>query len=184
VLVAVNHFDSDTEAELDLIQKICRDQFDVDAVICRHWSLGGAGAFELAKKVTGLVEKEEARFRPLYPDELPLIEKMRVIAREIYRADDIMVDAKAQKKIAEFEAMGFGHLPVCVAKTQYSFSADPTLLGAPLGYVVPVRDARLAAGAGFVVMICGDIMTMPGLPRSPAAERIGLGEDGEICGLF
>ncbi len=183
-IVAINHFTSDTEAEHKLVAEHCKHEFGVEAVQCRHWADGGKGAAELAEKVSALADGGTAKFKPLYPAAMPLAEKMRVIAREIYGAADIAIESKAAARLAEIEAMGFGELPVCVAKTQYSFAADPSLLGAPSGHVVPVREVRLSAGAGFVVMICGDIMTMPGLPRRPAAERIGLDANGAVDGLF
>ena len=184
VVVAINHFASDTAAEHRFIQDWCRDHYGVDAVICRHWAEGGAGAEELAHKVVAILDKGEARFEPLYPDALPLWDKMRRVAHEIYRAKDITADGKVRDRIAEIEAAGYGDLPVCVAKTQYSFSTDPALRGAPDDHIVNVREVRLSAGAGFVVMICGEIMTMPGLPRVPAAEHIHLSENGQIEGLF
>ncbi|WP_199090796.1 formate--tetrahydrofolate ligase, partial [Bosea sp. ASV33] len=156
----------------------------VEAVICRHWAEGGAGAEELARKVAALADEGEADFAPLYPDAMKLRQKLETIAREIYGAEGVSVDAKLQARFAELEEAGFGDLPVCVAKTQYSFSADPTLRGAPSGHTVPLRELRLSAGAGFVVAICGDIMTMPGLPREPAAERIHIDAQGRIEGLF
>ena len=184
VVVAINHFHGDNEGELEIIAKTCRDDFGADAVLCKHWALGGKGAVELAEKVVALAEGGTAKFQTLYPDELPLTEKMRKIAQEIYGAADIALDGSAKKQIADIEAMGFGHLPVCVAKTQYSFSTDPTKFGAPSGFTVPIREVRLSAGAGFVVMITGEIMTMPGLPKKPAAEQIRLDKDGLIEGLF
>lgn len=184
VIVALNHFTSDTAAEMAFIQQWCQAHYGVDAVICRHWADGSAGTEELARKVVALADQDEARFVPLYPDSLPLWDKMRHVAREIYRAADISADAKVRDRIAEIEAAGYGHLPVCIAKTQYSFSTDPALRGAPQDHVVHVREVRLSAGAGFVVMICGEIMTMPGLPRVPAAEHIHLDADGRIEGLF
>jgi formate--tetrahydrofolate ligase len=183
-IIAINHFTSDTQAEHDLIAKLCKEEFDVEAVQCRHWAEGGKGAVKLAERVVALADSGKASFKPLYPDAMPLAEKMRVIAREIYGASDIALDPKAAARLAEIEAMGFSELPICVAKTQYSFAADASLLGAPSGHVVPVREVRLSAGAGFVVMICGDIMTMPGLPRHPASEKIGLDAQGAIEGLF
>jgi len=184
VVVAINHFVSDTEAEQRLIVDVCRDEFGVEAIECRHWAAGGKGALTLAEKVIAMAEGGEADFKMLYEDQLPLIEKMRVIAHEIYGADDISLDGKAKKQLADIEAQGFGHFPVCVAKTQYSFSTDPKLLGAPTGHIVPIREIRLSAGAGFVVMICGDVMTMPGLSRQPAAWHIGVDAAGNIEGLF
>ena len=183
-IVAINHFTSDTEAEHKLIAEHCKKEFDVDAVQCRHWADGGKGTAELAEKVVAIADSGKAKFKPLYPAEMKLADKMRFIAREIYGAADIAINSKAAARLAEIEAMGFSNLPVCVAKSQYSFAADPTLLGAPSGHVVPVREVRLSAGAGFVVMICGDIMTMPGLPKRPASERIGLDANGAIDGLF
>ncbi|HEV7336629.1 MAG TPA: formate--tetrahydrofolate ligase [Bosea sp. (in: a-proteobacteria)] len=183
-IVAINHFTGDTAAEHALIQNFCRNHLGVEAVICRHWAQGGAGTEELAAKVAALVESGEADFAPLYPEALPLREKLEKIAREIYGAAGISADARVSARFAELEAAGHGDLPICVAKTQYSFSADPTLRGAPSGHIVPVRELRLAAGAGFVVVICGDIMTMPGLPRQPAAERIHVDANGQIEGLF
>lgn len=183
-IVAINHFAGDTHAEHELIASFCRNHLGVEAVICRHWAEGSAGTEELARRVVALAESGEADFAPLYPDALPLWDKLETIAREIYGADGISGSAKVRSRFAELEAAGYGHLPVCVAKTQYSFSADPTLRGAPSGHIVPVREVRLSAGAGFVVAICGDIMTMPGLPRMPAAERIHIDAQGRIEGLF
>jgi formate--tetrahydrofolate ligase len=183
-IVAINHFTSDTQAEHELIASHCKKEFDVEAVQCRHWAEGSQGTAELAEKVVAIADGGKAKFKPLYPTAMPLAEKMRFIAREIYGAADIAIDGKAASRLSEIEAMGFSELPVCVAKTQYSFAADPTLVGAPSGHVVPIREVRLSAGAGFVVMICGDIMTMPGLPKRPAAERIGLDANGAIDGLF
>lgn len=184
VIVAINHFTSDTEAETAFIQQWCQTHYGVEAVICRHWAEGSAGTEQLAHKVVALIDKGDAKFAPLYPDSLPLWDKMRQVAREVYRAADISADAKVRDRIAEIEAAGYGSLPVCVAKTQYSFSTDPALRGAPTDHIVHVREVRLSAGAGFVVMICGEIMTMPGLPRVPAAEHIHLDADGRIEGLF
>ncbi len=184
VLVAINHFKGDLDAELGVIAKTCRDEFGAEAILCKHWALGGEGALELAEKAVALADGGTAKFHQLYPLDMPLLDKMRKIAREIYGAADISIDSKAKKQVAEIEAMGFKDLPVCVAKTQYSFSTDPTRLGAPEGYIVPIREVRLSAGAGFVVMITGEIMTMPGLPKKPAAELIRLDEKGEIEGLF
>mgnify|MGYP005811180899 CR=1 FL=1 len=184
VVVALNHFAGDSDAETDLIAKTCRDDFGVEAISSRHWAAGGKGAMALAEKVLALADGGAAAFRLLYPDAMSLTDKMRTIAREIYGAADIALDSKAARQIADIEAMGFGELPVCVAKTQYSFSADASALGAPSGHVVPVREVRLAAGAGFVVMICGDITTMPGLARTPAAKRIKLDAEGNIEGLL
>ncbi|CAM5209033.1 formate--tetrahydrofolate ligase [Bosea thiooxidans] len=183
-IVAINHFAGDTAAEHALIHHFCRNHLGVETVICRHWAEGGAGAEELARKVAALADDDEADFTPLYPTSMPLRQKLETIAREIYGAGGVSVDPKLEARFAELEAAGFGELPVCVAKTQYSFAADPTLRGAPSGHIVPLRELRLSAGAGFVVAICGDIMTMPGLPREPAAERIHIDAQGYIEGLF
>ncbi|MCX7326074.1 MAG: formate--tetrahydrofolate ligase [Hyphomicrobiales bacterium] len=185
VVVAINHFTSDTPAEHAAIQAYCRQMLGVEAIICRHWADGSAGAEELAHAVVALAEAPRAEpFKPLYADTMTLVDKIRTIATSIYGAADIALDQKAADKLRELEAGGFGHLPICVAKTQMSFSADPTLRGAPSGHTVPVRDISLSAGAGFVVALCGDIMRMPGLPRSPAAERIHIDAQGRIEGLF
>ncbi|MCA3594810.1 MAG: formate--tetrahydrofolate ligase [Methylobacterium sp.] len=183
-VVAINHFSADSaEEEAELI-RLVKEEAKAEAFLCRHWAEGGKGAEALARRVAEIAEAGSARFQPIYPDAMPLAEKMRKIAREIYGAADIAIAPDAAARIARFEEMGFGHLPVCVAKTQVSFSSDPKLLGAPSGHVVPVRDCMLLAGAGFVVMICGDILRMPGLPREPAAERIHLTADGVVEGLF
>jgi formate--tetrahydrofolate ligase len=183
VLVAINHFGTDSDAEIDAVRAIAAAH-DTQALLCRHWADGGAGAVDLAEAVVARIERGGAQFKPLYADDLPLLDKMRAIATRIYRADDVAATPAVVAQLQRWEAAGFGHLPVCMAKTQYSFSADPSLLGAPTGHVVPIREVRLAAGAGFVVAICGDLMTMPGLPRVPAAETIRFGADGEIEGLF
>ena len=183
VVVAINRFDSDSPAEIQALDQLC-GQMGVRAVLCTHWADGGAGAEELAHAVVGLVEGGQADFRTLYPDEMGLWDKIQTISRQIYGADRAEAPANVLKQLQEWEHAGFGGLPVCMAKTQYSFSADPTQLGAPSGHVVPVREVRLSAGAGFVVAICGDIMTMPGLPRRPGAENIHLDADGRIEGLF
>jgi len=183
VVVAINHFTADTEAELGVLTDCCA-ALGVGVHLCRHWAEGGAGTLGLAEAVAALARLGEARFAPLYADALPLAAKIETIAREIYRADGMALAPVAAKKLARFEAEGFGALPVCMAKTPYSFSADPALVGAPQGFTLPVRDVRLSAGAGFVVALCGDIVTMPGLPRRPAAETIGVDRDGVIQGLF
>ncbi|MDX2104205.1 MAG: formate--tetrahydrofolate ligase [Alphaproteobacteria bacterium] len=188
VVVAINQFTSDTPAEIAALEDLCRDA-GVAVELCTHWGQGAPGAEALARTVVSLVEAGAAdgartRFQPLYPDSLGLADKIRTIATRIYRAGGVAFESSAANRLAQLEEEGFGSLPVCMAKTQYSFSADPARLGAPEGHVLPVRDVRLSAGAGFVVALCGDIMTMPGLPRSPAAERIGLGADGTIEGLF
>ena len=184
VVVAINHFASDTTAEHALLADVCATEFGVKAVQCRHWAEGSSGAEELAREVVALSEAGASNFAPLYGVSLPLAEKIRTIAQRIYRAADIAIAPKAAADLALFEAAGYGALPVCMAKTQVSFSADPKLLGAPTGHIVPVREVRLAAGAGFVVAICGEIMTMPGLPRVAASEAIHVNEAGQIEGLF
>ncbi len=183
VVVAINHFTADTEAELAEVFACCAD-LGVDAHLCRHWAEGGAGAVALADAVAALADRGEARFAPLYPDGLPLADKIETIARRIYRAEGVALAPAAARKLARFEAEGHGRLPVCMAKTPYSFSADAALIGAPDGFTLPVRDVRLSAGAGFVVALCGDIVTMPGLPRRPAAEGIHVDAAGTIQGLF
>ena len=183
VVVAVNHFTADTEAELAAVFACCAD-LGVGAHLCRHWAEGGAGAVDLAEAVAALAEGGSARFHPLYPDATSLQGKIETVAREIYRAEGVALAPTAARKLARFEAQGHGTLPVCMAKTPYSFSVDPALVGAPEGFTVPVRDVRLSAGAGFVVALCGDIVTMPGLPRHPAAENIGVDADGMIRGLY
>jgi formate--tetrahydrofolate ligase len=183
VVVGVNHFNSDTEAEFTVIRDAMADQ-GAEAILCTHWADGGAGAEALARAVQQKITLGEARSAPLYPDGMKLAEKVRTIARQIYRAADISMTDAVARRLEGFEKAGFAHVPVCIAKTQYSFTADPTVMGAPDGHILPVREVRLSAGAGFVVAICGDIMTMPGLPRVPSAEAIHLREDGEIEGLF
>ena len=183
VVVAVNRYTSDTDAEVAAVQSYSED-LGVQAIHCTHWSDGGAGTVELAEHVVQLCDSGAAQFRTLYSDDKPLWEKVRTVARSIYGADDIIADKKVRQQFARFEEEGYGAYPICMAKTQYSFSTDPNLLGAPSGHVVPVREIRLAAGAEFVVVICGAIMTMPGLPRKPAADDIRVNADGRIEGLF
>jgi formate--tetrahydrofolate ligase len=182
VVVAINRFDSDTKAELAFVETAVAREFGVKTVVCDHWARGGAGAEGLAHAVAELADAGEAKFRPLYGDEMSLWDKTRTIAREIYGAADIAAEGSVRAKFDELESAGWGRLPICVAKTQYSFSDDPSLMGAPSGHVPRIRDVRLRAGAGFVVVLMGDIRTMPGLPRIPAAERIRV-VDGEIDGL-
>ena len=182
VVVAINHFTTDTPAEIAALREYCRAH-GVQAVLCRHWEQGGAGAEDLARAVVEMTATP-ADFTPLYPDEMPLWDKIETIAKRIYRASGIEAAPGLREKLAAWQAAGYGHLPVCMAKTQYSFSADPTALGAPEGFTIPLREVRLAAGAGFVVVICGEIMTMPGLPREPSALRIGLDGQGQVQGLF
>jgi formate--tetrahydrofolate ligase len=182
-VVGINRFTADTDAEVQAVQEYC-ETFGVHAINCTHWADGGAGATELAKAVATLADSGSAQFRPLYSDDLPLWDKAKRIATAIYGADDIIADKKVRQQFADFQAAGYGHYPICMAKTQYSFSTDPNLLGAPSGHVVPIREIRLAAGAEFVVAVCGEIMTMPGLPRKPAADNIRVNSDGQIEGLF
>ncbi|HSG59003.1 MAG TPA: formate--tetrahydrofolate ligase [Woeseiaceae bacterium] len=183
VVVAVNRYTADTDAEVVAVQGYCKE-FGVEAVDCTHWADGGDGALELAEKVAALAESGAAQFRTLYADDLPLWEKVKRIATQIYGADDIIADKKVRQQFVQFQEEGYGRYPVCMAKTQSSFSTDPNLLGAPTGHVVPIREIRLAAGAEFIVIICGAVMTMPGLPRQPAANNIGVDENGQITGLF
>ena len=183
VVVAINHFITDSDAEVAEVKKLS-EAVGVEAILCQHWEKGSQGTTELAQAVVSICEADYAQFAPLYADEMPLFEKIKTIATRIYRADDVAADMKIRNQLRDFEAAGFGHLPVCMAKTQYSFSTDPNLRGAPTGHMVPIREVRLSAGAGFIVVICGDTMTMPGLPRKPAAENICLDDDGQIQGLF
>jgi formate--tetrahydrofolate ligase len=182
-VVAINHFHSDTESEIAVVREFVAAHGS-DAILCRHWAEGSAGIRELAERVAALADSGASQFDPLYPDEMPLFEKIEEIAKRIYHADNVVADTKIRNQLRDWEKAGYGHLPVCMAKTQYSFSTDPELRGAPTGFDLPVREVRLSAGAGFVVAICGEIMTMPGLPKAPAAEVIRLGDDGLIEGLF
>ena len=182
VVVAINHFTTDTEAEIAALQDYCQTH-DVQAVLCRHWAEGGAGAEDLARAVVDMSAAHKD-FALLYPDEMPLWDKIETICKRIYRADHVEAAPGVSERLEAWQKAGYGHLPVCMAKTQYSFSADPKALGAPEGFMIPLREVRLAAGAGFVVAICGEIMTMPGLPREPAALRIGLDAHGQVQGLF
>ena len=181
-IVAINHFTADTEAEVQAIMDGCA-RLGVKAVVCKHWAQGSAGAEELAKLAVATIDEGKADFHTLYPDDMPLLKKIETIAFEIYRAGEVVPSKAAADRLAELEKMGFGHLPVCIAKTQYSNSTDPELYGAPTGHVLPVREVRLSAGAEFVVAICGEIMTMPGLPRVPSAENIVVNKAGQIIGL-
>jgi formate--tetrahydrofolate ligase len=183
VVVAINHFVTDTEAEIETVRAYVATQGS-EAILCRHWEQGGEGAVALAQKVAEIAESGAAQFAPLYPDGMPLFEKIETIAKRIYRADEVLADQKIRNQLREWEAQGHGNLPVCMAKTQYSFTTDPKRRGAPTGHSVPVREVRLSAGAGFVVVVCGEIMTMPGLPSHPAAENIRLNDAGQIEGLF
>jgi len=183
VTVAINSYVTDTANEHQAIIDYCQ-QFDIACKISSHWSEGGKGAKGLAEHVTEMIEHQKSQFRTLYDDEMKLWDKARHIARNIYGAEDIIADKKVRAQFDQFEAEGYGHYPVCMAKTQYSFSTDPQLLGAPSGHDVPIREIRLASGAEFIVVICGDVMTMPGLPRKPASENIGINEQKQITGLF
>ena len=183
VLVGINRFATDTDAEAQRLKAYCRE-LGVNALDCTHWADGGAGAEDLAREVAALCDAGGAEFRTLYPDDLPLWEKTERIARDIYGAEEIIADKTTRDQFKQFEQAGYGHYPVCIAKTQYSFSTDPSLLGAPRGHVVPIREVRLAAGAEFIVVVCGNIMTMPGLPRRPAANDIRVNAAGDIEGLF
>ncbi len=183
VVVAINHFVTDTEAEIDAVKAFVANH-GAEAVLSRHWELGSEGSEPLARKVVEVAEAGNANFAPLYPDDMPLFQKIETIAKRIYRADEVLADQKIRSQLKEWEAQGYGNLPVCMAKTQYSFTTDPNRRGAPTGHSVPVREVRLSAGAGFIVVVCGEIMTMPGLPRKPAAEAIRLNDAGQIEGLF
>jgi formate--tetrahydrofolate ligase len=183
VVVGINRYTADTDAEVNAVVDYCHG-YGVEAISCTHWADGGAGAVELAERVVKLCDSNAAQFRTLYNDDASLWEKTATIAREIYGAEDIIADKKVRAQFAQFEREGFGRYPICMAKTQYSFSTDPNLLGAPSGHHVPIREIRLAAGAEFIVVVCGAIMTMPGLPRVPAANAIGVNSEGQIEGLF
>ncbi len=182
-IVAINHFGTDTDAEIEAVREAAAEA-GVEAVLCRHWAEGSAGAAELAEKVAVLADSGRARFKPIYPDETSLLGKIETVVKDIYHGAAVTAEPAVLKALEGFEADGYGRLPVCMAKTQYSFSTDPARLGAPTDHIVHVREVRLAAGAGFVVAICGDILTMPGLPRHPAAERIFLDAEGRVEGLF
>ena len=183
VVVALNSFASDTPAEFAVVRDAMGAR-GVETILCTHWAEGAAGTEALARAVLACIERGTARYAPLYPSSMSLLDKIRTVAQQIYRAADIALPAPVAKRLAAFEAAGFGHVPVCIAKTQYSFSADPAMTGAPDGHVLAVREVRLSAGAGFVVAMCGDVMTMPGLPRVPAANAIRLDADGVITGIF
>jgi formate--tetrahydrofolate ligase len=183
VVVSVNRFSSDTEAEIALLKRLCSTA-GAECVMADHWALGSAGAIDLANTVVRTIEQKPSDFQPLYPDDMSLLDKTRTIAQEIYGADDIAADKSVKDRFAELEKQGFGKFPICVAKTQYSFTTNPDAKGVPLGHIIPIREVRLSAGAEFVVVICGDIMTMPGLPKVPAANNIELAADGRITGLF
>ena len=183
VVVAINRFTADTEAENALLKSLC-EKLEVESITADHWAKGGEGAVELAEAVVKTIETNPSQFRPLYDDNMPLWKKAQTIAREVYGADDIIGDQKIRDRFRELQDQGYGHFPVCIAKTQYSFTTDPDRKGAPKNHVVPIREVRLSAGAEFIVAICGDIMTMPGLPKVPAANKIDVTPDGRIIGLF
>ena len=183
VVVGINRFTSDTDAEIELIKALSLAN-GVKAVDCTHWADGGAGTEELAQEVVALADSGAASFAPLYADDMPIWDKIKTVATRLYRADDIIADQKIRNQIRDLQENGYGHFPVCIAKTQYSFSTDPNLKGAPNNHVVAIREINLSAGAGFIVVVCGDIMTMPGLPRVPAANSIDIDAKGEVVGLF
>ena len=183
VVVAINHFVTDTDAEIEAIKAYVKEH-GAEAILSRHWELGSKGSADLARKVAEIADAGQANFAPIYPDDMSLADKIQTIAKRIYRADEALMDQKIRDQLKLWEEQGYGHLPVCMAKTQYSFTTDPNRRGAPTGHSVPVREVRLSAGAGFVVVVCGEIMTMPGLPRVPSAESIRLNDAGQIEGLF
>ena len=182
-IVAINHFVTDTDAEVQALKDFVAAQ-GTEAVLATHWANGSEGTVDLANKVVALIDGNPSQYAPLYPSEMPLFEKIETIAKKIYRADEVLADSKIRDQLKQWEAQGYGDLPVCMAKTQYSFTTDPNRRGAPTGHSLPIREVRLSAGAGFVVVICGDVMTMPGLPRVPSAETIRINENGLIDGLF
>ncbi len=182
-VISINRFSADSAAEIDLVKTACA-KLGVECHMADHWAMGGEGAADVARAVVNVCDSGKSKLKMLYPDDMPLIEKIRTIAREIYRAKDISVDKSVRDQLTSFEAMGYGKAPICVAKTQYSFSTNPDAKGAPVDHTINVREVRLSAGAEFVVAICGEIMTMPGLPKVPSAEAIDIGADGRIVGLF
>jgi formate--tetrahydrofolate ligase len=183
VVVAINHFVTDTDAEVEAIKDYVAEH-GAEAIVSQHWEFGSKGSEALAIRVAEIADADTGNFAPIYPDDMSLFEKIETVAKRIYRADEVLADKSIRDQLKTWEDQGYGNLPVCMAKTQYSFSTDPSLRGAPVGHSVPVREVRLSAGAGFVVVVCGSIMTMPGLPRTPAAETIRLNDGGEIEGLF
>jgi formate--tetrahydrofolate ligase len=182
-VISINRFSADTDAEIKLVEEKCK-ALGVQAIMADHWAMGGEGAADVAKAVVKTIDDGKGKLKFLYPDEMPLFDKIRTIAKEIYRADDATADKSVKDQLKTWEEMGYGKLPICVAKTQYSFSTNPDAKGAPTGFSIPVREVRLSAGAEFVVAICGEIMTMPGLPKVPSADSIDVGADGQIVGLF
>jgi formate--tetrahydrofolate ligase len=183
VTVAMNRFSADTDDELNAVREFCAE-FGVKAFDCNHWGEGSKGTQELAQHVADVADSGQAQFHTLYDDDMGLLEKTKHVARTLYGAEGIVADKKVRDQFAKFEADGYGHFPVCMAKTQYSFSTDPALMGAPTGHDLPIREIRLSAGAEFIVVVCGDIMTMPGLPRLPSADSIRLNDAGQVEGLF
>ena len=182
-VVSINRFSADTDAEIKLVEEKCK-ALGVEALMADHWALGGAGAADVARAVVKIADSGKSKLKFLYPDDMPLVEKIRTICREVYRAKDISIDKPVRDQLASYEAMGYGKFPICMAKTQYSFTTNPDAKGAPSDHIIPVREVRLSAGAEFVVAICGEVLTMPGLPRVPSAESIDIGPDGKIVGLF
>ena len=182
-VVSINRFSADTDAEIALVKEGCK-KLGVEALMADHWAMGGEGAADVARAVVKAIDSGKSKLKLLYPDDMPLLDKVRTIAKEIYRANDVEAPKAVRDQLATFESMGYDKLPVCIAKTQYSFSTNPDAKGAPTGFTIPVREVRLSAGAEFIVAICGEIMTMPGLPRVPAANAIDVGPDGKITGLF
>jgi formate--tetrahydrofolate ligase len=182
-VVSINRFSADSDAEIKLVSEKCK-AFGVEALMADHWAMGGAGAADVARAVVKIAESGKSKLKFLYPDDMPLVEKIRTICREIYRAKDVAMDKPVRDQLASFEAMGYGKAPICMAKTQYSFTTNPDAKGAPSDHVIPVREVRLSAGAEFIVVICGELLTMPGLPRVPSADSIDVGPDGKIVGLF
>ena len=182
-VVAINHFITDADAEIRAVKDYVASQGS-EVIVCRHWAEGSKGTTELATRVAEIADADQSQFAPLYPDEMPLFEKIETVAKRIYRAEEVIADKSVRDQLRRWEEQGYGNLPVCMAKTQYSFSTDPDLRGAPTGHTVPVREVRLSAGAGFIVVITGQIMTMPGLPKAPSSEKIHLNDEGLIEGLF
>jgi formate--tetrahydrofolate ligase len=182
-VVSINRFSADTDAEIALVKEKCK-ALGVEALMADHWALGGAGAADVAKAVVNVIDQGKSKLKFLYPDEMPLFEKIETIAREIYRAKNVTADKSVKDQLKSWEEMGYGKLPICVAKTQYSFSTNPDAKGAPADHTINVREVRLSAGAEFVVAICGEIMTMPGLPKVPSADSIDVNAQGQIVGLF
>jgi formate--tetrahydrofolate ligase len=182
-VIAINHFSTDTNEEINALKEFVA-HLGSEAILCHHWAEGSEGTLELASRVALMADSGMAQFTPLYPDEMPLFEKIETIARKIYHAQEVLADQKIRNRLRQWQDTGYGKLPICMAKTQYSFSTDPNLLGAPVAHSVPIREVRLSAGAGFIVVVCGQVMTMPGLPRIPAAESISVNADGQVEGLF